>query len=330
MKLAERCNCEIAMSTPSSCSYTIEQYQPVHKPEWDAFVRSSKNATFLFTRDYMDYHSDRFDDYSLIIRLGSDVAALLPANRNHHELHSHQGLTYGGLLLSALMTTPSLLILFDSLLSHLRSVGFRHFYYKTIPSIYHQLPSEEDRYALFLAGAILSRRDVLSVVAMRRRGPVQNRRKRGAAKALRRGVVIAQSQDWCRFWTLLAKTLEDRFAVRPVHSIGEIQLLHSRFPEQIRLFEARCGDDVLAGAVIFESAMVAHVQYIASSIRGREVGALDLLFNHLIESVFQEKMFFDFGISNEHEGKLLNRGLIEQKEGFGARAVVHDFYTLDL
>lgn len=76
--------------------------------------------------------------------------------------------------------------------------------------------------------------------------------------------------------------------------------------------------------------MVAHAQYMASSPTGRDLGALDTLFAHLLDNVFPGKPFFDFGISNEHGGRVLNCGLIEQKEGFGARTVVHDFYEVDL
>jgi hypothetical protein len=138
-----------------------------------------------------------------------------------------------------------------------------------------------------------------------------------------------EATDWQPYWALLTEHLSDQFGVRPVHSIDEIELLHHHFPGNIRLFEARLAGDVVAGVVIFESAMVAHVQYIATSPLGRAAAALDLLFPHLIEDVFATKPHFDFGISNEQQGRFLNQGLIEQKEGFGARAVVHDFYVLD-
>ena len=57
---------------------------------------------------------------------------------------------------------------------------------------------------------------------------------------------------------------------------------------------------------------------------------LDLLFFHLLDTVYVEKPFFDFGKSTENDGRDINRGLIEQKEGFGARAIVHDQYYVDL
>lgn len=63
---------------------------------------------------------------------------------------------------------------------------------------------------------------------------------------------------------------------------------------------------------------MAHLEYAASLARGRELGGLDGLLGHLLNDV------------NSDEGRALNVGLIEQKEGFGARACVHDFYELSL
>ena len=44
--------------------------------------------------------------------------------------------------------------------------------------------------------------------------------------------------------------------------------------------------------------------------------------------MYQHKCF-DFGISNERNDDL-HAGLVRNKEGFSARAVVHDQYSLDL
>jgi hypothetical protein len=311
-------------------SLLIRPYDAALQADWDDFVRTSKNGTFLFLRGYMEYHRERFADCSLLIFDRRRLVALLPANRNGDQAHSHAGLTYGGLLTSRTMTTPLLLDAFDALLEHLRGVGLRTLFYKTIPTIYHIVPAEEDRYALFLAGAALHRRDVLSVVAKASAVPVQARRRRGAEKAARLGVTAGKSQNWAGFWPLLTRNLDARFGIAPVHSLAEMQGLCGRFPEHVGLHLASLGREILAGVVVYESARVAHAQYIAASENGRETGALDLLFLHLLQTTFANKCFFDFGISNEQQGRVLNRGLIEQKEGFGARAVAHDFYRLDL
>jgi Acetyltransferase (GNAT) domain len=157
---------------------------------------------------------------------------------------------------------------------------------------------------------------------------VQTRRRRGANIADRHGVTVHASQDWARYWTMLSEHLRARFGADPVHSVEEIRMLAGRFPDNIKLFVAVFRQDIVAGTVIYETDLVAHVQYIASSDLGRKTHALDKLFLYLLREVYAAKAVFDFGISNEDQGRYLNRGLIEQKEGFGARPVVHDFYRL--
>jgi hypothetical protein len=306
----------------------VTGYEKSQRQVWDDFVRQSKNGTFLFERDYMDYHSDRFEDCSLMLLNETKIVALLPANRVGLDVHSHQGLTYGGFITSEAMTTPHMIEAFAAVVDWLARSGCRMLHYKSVPAIYHAIPAEEDRYALFLSDAELHRRDVLSVVAMQSRIGMQTRRRRGAAKATAKGVVTATSDDWNGFWALLTGHLEERFGVPPVHTLDEIERLRRSFPQNIKLYTASLAGVLVAGTVIYESARVAHVQYIATSPAGREVGALDHLFTRLLNDVYATKPFFDFGISTERDGRVLNQGLIEQKEGFGARAVVHDSYRL--
>ncbi|MEQ8176276.1 MAG: GNAT family N-acetyltransferase [Syntrophomonadaceae bacterium] len=309
----------------------VEPYDKTQQGRWDDFVAASKNGTFLFNRSYMDYHAHRFQDCSLFIKDEKDkLIALLPANHRGSLLQSHGGLTYGGFVTGPNMTTPTMLAVFEAVLEHLVQAGFESLYYKTVPYIYHRLPAEEDRYALFMAGAEVCRRDVLSVVNQGVRVKYQERRRRAVKKAEKHGLEIRDGSDFDRFWPILADTLQSRFGVEPVHSLEEIELLHSRFVQNIKLYSTWSAEQMLAGVVVYESSQVAHVQYIAASPEGRSKGALDLLFDHLITSVYKDKRFFDFGISNEMEGYKLNVGLIEQKEGFGGRAVVHDYYHISL
>jgi hypothetical protein len=123
---------------------------------------------------------------------------------------------------------------------------------------------------------------------------------RGAgSKATKLGVAVAPSEAWATYWALLSEHLERRFGGVPVHSLAEIDRLRRRFPGNIRLHVASLANEILADTVVFEGARVAHVQYIASGERGRDMGALDKLFLYLLEETFSTKAFFDFGISNE-------------------------------
>lgn len=307
----------------------VERYGPALAEEWNAFVASSKNGTFLLQRDYMDYHCDRFHDHSLLLRDGNQLVGLLPANEARDWLHSHGGLTYGGLVLGVRTGASAVLAMFEALRSYLREHALAGIRYKTIPSIYHRHPAEEDRYALFRLDARLTRRDVLSVVPGGERIRYQERRARGVSAARKAGVTVAESNDFSAFWAVLEDNLRARFGVAPVHSLAEITRLRERFPDSIRLFEAHGDGGVVAGCVVFETHRVAHVQYISASEHGRALHALDAVFDHLLTQRYPHKPFFDFGISNEQDGRVLNDGLVAQKEGFGARTMVHDYYELD-
>jgi dTDP-4-amino-4,6-dideoxygalactose transaminase len=314
----------------------IKQYTAVQAEEWDAFVRSSKNGTFLLERSFMDYHSDRFSDCSLMIYEDNQLVGLFPANweDDRRTVWSHQGLTYGGLLLSEDATQVQVLQLMQAVLFwYIDYLQATHLVYKPIPYIYNSCAAEEDLYALFRAGAKLKSRGVSSAVMMQNPLKMRKLRLRGAKKAIDNGLYIDRmsEEDWAtlrEYWEILTEVLERHHGVAPVHTVDEMQLLMSRFPQQIKLFLVRREKEVVAGCVVFLTRYVAHIQYIASSDEGRELGALDLLFRHLINERFKQMRYVDFGISTERGGMYLNEGLIFQKEGFGARSVCYDTYEL--
>lgn len=312
-------------------TYVASRYGFGDATEWDAFVRASRNGTFLVERGFMDYHADRFIDHSLMLRdAAGRLVSVLPANAVGSDVHSHAGLTYGGFIYGPRSGVSDAMALFDAANTCFRSAGFVRMHYKTIPWIYHRQPAEDDRYALFRLDARLSRRDVLAVIPREDRLRFQERRARGVKSARRAGVTVAESGDYATYWRMLEQTLASRHDAKPVHTRDEIELLASRFPGHIRLFMASVANTPAAGVVVFESQRVAHAQYIATTPEGRDAGALDGLFDTLLNQVYVDKAYFDFGISNESQGRVLNVGLVEQKEGFGARCVAHDHYVVEL
>lgn len=309
----------------------ILKYDNTLKENWDDFVSISKNGTFLFLRNYMDYHSDRFDDHSLMIFSSSEkLLAVMPANIRNDIFHSHEGLSFGGIILDRQMRVETFMVLFTELLSYLRNLGIKEVRYKAIPHIYHRIPSEEDLYALFRNNAVIYRRDVNSVVSPGNGVPYQTLRKRTLGKARKHGITVEMSQDYEGFMQLLEQVLMARHGLKPVHTLAEITLLAGRFPENIKLFTASGEDGIKAGVIVYEHDLVAHTQYIANSEEGMEMGALDPVFDFLIKDYYKDKRYISFGISSEEEGQFLNEGLAGYKEGFGARTVAHDFYRIDL
>jgi hypothetical protein len=278
----------------------------------------------------MEYHSDRFADHSLLFFDGDRLIALIPANVKEHVLISHGGLTFGGIVSDAGMRMSLMLDVFDSLTVFLGKLGISRIIYKAIPHIYHRIPGEEDLYALFRQGARLIRRDVSSTIDRRQKMPLSKGRKWAIKQARKNGLCVKRSQDFETFMAIEEHVLTTRHGVRPAHTAQEIALLASRFPDNIQLFGAYREDRMLGGAILYESQNVAHVQYMCASDEGRECGALDMTLDFLINERCVEKPYFDFGISTENEGLYLNPGLTENKESFGARTTVYDFYSLEI
>jgi len=307
----------------------VERFTDAARELWDGYVHNSRNGTFLFLRDYMEYHQDRFEDYSLIVR-GEDgsLTALLPASRRGRVLESHGGLTYGGVVSDASMTAAKMLEVFEALLDYLRQESFSLLRYRAVPHIYHRVPAEEDLYALTRNGARIVRRATVSVLDARHPVAVQSRRRRGVRKARAAGLVCRESDDLAAYWALLTLVLQETYGAKPVHSLAEIELLRRRFPRNIRLFGCFQGVDLVAGVLVYESPTVARAQYIAASESGKRLAALDLLFDFLLREVYPDKPYFDFGTSEAADGRDLNRGVIEFKESLGARTVVLDTYEL--
>ena len=299
--------------------------------EWNQFVSASKNGTFLFDRRFMDYHSDRFSDHSLMCYREGRLYALLPANEKGDTLVSHGGLTYGGLVTDSRCSAKGVLDTFTAINDYLRRQAIRHVVYKAIPWIYHQLPAEEDLYALTaVCHARLTIRDISSAIVGTRRLKFTESRRSGLRKALKAGLRICESDDVDAFWHILNDNLTQKYAVRPVHTADELRLLQSRFPENIKLWLVYDGDKPVGGTLLFLTPQVLHTQYISATPYGKQHGALDLLFDHLINHVYADYPYIDFGKSTVSDSADLNEQLIFQKEGFGARAVCYDTYEYEL
>lgn len=310
-------------------NYTVRLYQKSDFETWNAFIDKAKNATFLFHRNFMEYHNDRFCDFSLVIEDEAKWIAVLPANVVDQTVFSHQGLTYGGLVYDEKLKLSAVLEIFKIILIYLKNNKILTLQMKMLPSFYSQFPSEELNYALFLAEAKLIRRDTCAIIDLKQSYKLSKIRVRGIAKAKKYNLIVKEESDFKSFWnTVLIPNLELNHRVKPIHSLEEIQKLQQEFPNNIRQFNVYYEGAIIAGATIFETKNVAHAQYISGNETKGELGSLDFLFYKLITEIFKDKSYFDFGISNENQGKNLNEGLSYWKESFGANIIVQDFYEV--
>lgn len=313
--------------------FKVFPYDDSKKQLWNDFVVASRNATFILNRDYMDYHRARVIDASLIIvDDNGNIAALFAASAHNGEIRAHGALTYGGLILPYSSPASSVIDIFGIIIDYYRDNGFSGLIYKSIPHIYHKYPCDEDIYALFRNGASVCECNLSAAVCLRHPLKFNQNSRRNLSKAINANLTVKQSDDFVAYWQLLSSMLKSRHNTAPVHSIDEISYLHNRFPDSIKLYVAEQSGNMLAGVVLYITDKVAHCQYIASSPRGFEVGALALIFSHLIDDLSHNTdiEYFDFGTSNENHGLTLNEGLIQQKYGFGGRGVAYPSYKIDL
>lgn len=310
----------------------IRPYTPSDHDVWDEFVKASRNGTFIQQRRFMDYHSDRFTDASLMLYDDRNILlACLPASIHGTIIKSHGGLTYGGWIMG--QSKPSQLQMLEGwnmMICHYKSMGCDTLFYKPSPHIYHMYPSQEDIYALFKSHANIDSILASSVIDLRRPLPFNVNARRHVKRVKMQSVIAEGSERYDVYWTMLTHRLAERYGAKPVHTIDEIKLLHDRFPANIKLWEVRdANDEMLGGVVIFLCNDVAKVQYTASTDKGRAINALDMLFSTLVQYYKQEGvLYLDLGPSNEDNGNILNEGLITQKIGYGARTIAYVGYKI--
>jgi hypothetical protein len=309
--------------------FVVRKYQTEDFLVWNAFVASAKNATFLFDRGFMDYHADRFADFSLMFFENKILVGVLPAHVFENNVFSHNGLTYGGLVLDGKLRLEEVVNVFAEILKFLNQQGVYKLFLKQLPSIYADVPSDEMEYALFLCNAKLWRRDSLSVIDLQYNFKISKGRKQGINRGKLHGLLISETADFSDFWNdILIPNLKRRHNTKPVHSLAEITKLKGIFADNIRHFNVYDDGVLIAGTTIFVTKNVIHPQYISAVEDRNNNGCLDFLYYYLITDVFKDAKYFDFGISNESDGRKLNKNLVFWKESYGASTIIQNFYEV--
>lgn len=311
-------------------NYRVEKYTKENRLAWDTFISGAKNATFLFARDFMEYHSDRFTDYSLLVYKDDLLYAVLPANIVGDKLYSHKGLTYGSLVLSKSAKLLYTFEAFKALLAFLNAKAISTLELRNIPTFYNTMPSDELSYFLFKANATLIKRDALMVIDTSTKIKFQKNRREGINKAKRNGLTIAVEHNFEGFWNeILIPNLQQKHGIAPVHSLEEIQLLAAKFPDHIKQVNVYKDNVIVAGTTLFLTKTTIHPQYVSGNSDKNAFGSLDLAYDYIINHFDSSKRYFDFNISSEENGTALNSGLIFWKESCGARTFVADNYLID-
>ncbi|HEX8427506.1 GNAT family N-acetyltransferase [Hymenobacter sp.] len=317
----------------------VETYTPSHAATWDALVATSANGPFLFARSFMDYHQDRFTDHSWLLWQGTKLRAIFAAAVARDTLApatlvAHPGLTYGGLVTVPGVKYAELVVMLDLLRAAWQAAGFQQLLIKPVPRVFSRQPSESLLFWLHQQGAVLQARELIAVLDLTQPIRIGTWRRGNLRKARRHGVVVQQAtgHDYAPYWQLLTANLLTTYGCQPVHTLAEISGLRDRNPGHLELWVAYVGEEMVAGVLVFQDVRqgFAHTQYIAGSPRGKQVGAVDAILAHLIREKSAGFKRLSFGTSTKQDTGLVNAGLLNQKEGFGAATEVLDTYLLPL
>ncbi|MGL2964785.1 GNAT family N-acetyltransferase [Flavobacterium sp. RSB2_4_14] len=311
-------------------NYTVRRYSSEHFELWNAFISTAKNATFLFHRHFMEYHADRFQDYSLLVFEDEKLVAVLSANKVNNVVYSHQGLTYGGLVLDKKAKLSSTIEVYKSVLKFLFENNIVKLSLKEIPSIYCNVFSDEVNYLSHICKSQLLMKHAVSVISLKQDVAISKSRRECINRGKKNNLIIKEETNFEVFWNqLLIPNLKEKYNAVPVHTAAEISLLQKRFPDNIRHFNVYHENELVCGTTVFITDKVVKPQYISGNENNNELGSLDFLYDFLINTFSKGKNYFDFGPSHENYGQNIVASINFWKESFGAKSVVQDFYEVE-
>lgn len=310
--------------------YTIEEYQEKNKNEWDKLVHCAENGLFLFIRNYVEYHADRFHELSYLVYKNGQLVALLPGNVHDHSFYSHQGLTFGGLIFREnTLRLEEVVIVYELIIKKLKERNLSSFTLQSIPTIFKKTANDSEKYVSFLLGGRLVKAEPSTFISLSNRIQMNDNRKQNIEMALQHANSIVEDVPFESFWGILENELATKHQVKPTHSLREIKLLQSQFPDGIKSFVVQKEGIIKAAIVMYIYPYTAHVQYMISTEQGRVERSLDLLINHLLKKYKVSYHYFSFGISSENGGLKLNEGLQYYKESFGGKIILHETFKID-
>ncbi len=291
----------------------------------------------------MEYHSDRFEDHSLMIFDDEKLVGCFPAHQTGTALHSHLGLTYGAFLIKAPQRISSgetrlLSEKQESFYTHLVREVINYAKGKSFQKVELKLPPpffdpEFDAHyqCLMEMGFEIYEESLDLVVDLHKEWKPSPKKTAGYRNGKFNQLRLIVCDDLQEFWNkLLIPQLQERHNAKPTHTLEEIQLLKSRFPTKILQYYAEFDGKKVAGLTLFDFDNILKVQYAAASQEGFEKNAMDFLYLEIIqEARGSGKQFVDLGTVNNADGTI-NEGLLRFKKQLGATAIPVFEIALDL
>jgi hypothetical protein len=314
----------------------IQKYKPELETDWDNFVWQANNGTMFHTRKFLNYHPpERFEDNSLVITKENRILALFPAVVRYEQhrkiLTSHRGASYGGIITKFNLSINDAFLIVEGLNDYARQNDFKGIDITPPPQIYYLRPSNYIDFALVKNGFGYKKREISSVIPLtftedEALDTFSPESRRAVRRAVKLGVTITESENYDEFYQILQKNLKLRHNVQPTHTLEELLLLKSIYPDRIRLFSANAENHMVAGVVMFDcNERVTLAFYISHNEDFQHYRGVNYLFLEIFKWAVRNHFgYLDFGIFTVNMDP--NWGLGRFKESFGAQGVFRDTY----
>ncbi len=296
----------------------IKKYQKDDLAQWNLFIENSLNGTFLLDREFMEYHSDRFTDHSLMIFDENILICCIPAHEVDKKWFSHRGLTYGGLIFKEVKKGNEIVEVLNAITKYLKTNNFNSCEFNLSPPIYNDA-HDEILETLISNGFEITRTFDNMHVMLEDRSTVSSKKTAGYRNGTFSDLVFSTTASIEVFYNeVLVPSLKSRHAAAPVHTLKELEKLKENFSDEIIVHAVYQNNQMISGVLFFIKDNIVKSQYAASTQQGFKMRAMDFLY---IESMqyfnTAGKKIMDYGTANNPDGSIIS-GLKRFKKELGA------------
>lgn len=296
-------------------SVKLSRYTQNDKSSWDSLVAKTSPGLVLHYRDYMEYHSELFEDFSICFWDQNSLLAVAPGTRNKDEWISHQGLTFGGLILPSENITEMMRYI-QMLNKFLLKEDFKKSTIILASNSFYPNGNTEWIYAFNQAGYVASENHLNQFI--HKSSNLPKKKLTNARAAFRKGITFSiDLSNLPPLYNLIEENLVSKYERKPIHTLAEIELLCKRFPDLISTYTTNFEKKVVAGAIVFQSFNSLHIQYLATNDLGKQIRAQDYLIKEILDIAKAKCKNLSFGKSTSGDNAALNSSLYNFKAEYG-------------
>lgn len=297
-------------------SIKLVKYGPNLKNQWDELIRITEPGSVIHKRDFIEYHSDRYEDLSICALNGKTLYAAIPGTRSENTWTSHAGLTYGGILSES--KDPEVYIrIIESLKQCLKKMQISQIRF-TLPSISFSpttLPIQ--LYAFSQTGFAIDEVHLNQVITIN--STLSNKKQANARSAERKELSFREGADHLsQVFQIIQDNLWFKYKKSTAHSLNELKILMAKFDESIRVYAVLQENTVVAGAITFDSNKIVNIQYLGSTLEGKRLRAQDYLISKIYKINKDLVKNISFGKSTAGTMAILNTPLYHFKSEFNS------------